>query len=91
MGPRSAVLGVANACGPPPEGPSLELHMGPRSSALGVADACGPPPGAVGGAPHGAAKRRTTCGGHMRAPPLGPSVELPGVADACGHRHWGLR
>eukprot|EP00959_Pyramimonas_sp_CCMP1952_P080792 1688029-Pyramimonas_sp.AAC.1 len=55
--------------------------------------------GAIGGAPHGATKRRAAWGRRMRTPPLGPSVELlmaPQNAvqfggDACGHRHWGLQ
>ena len=43
MGPRNAVLGVADACAPPSLGPSVELPMGPRNVVLGVADACAPP------------------------------------------------
>eukprot|EP00959_Pyramimonas_sp_CCMP1952_P442476 9262955-Pyramimonas_sp.AAC.1 len=57
------------------------------------------PTGAFGGAPHGATKRRSGCGGRRWYTPLGPSVELPmeprkavlGVADACGTPHWGPR
>eukprot|EP00959_Pyramimonas_sp_CCMP1952_P146356 3063841-Pyramimonas_sp.AAC.1 len=53
-----------------------------------------PPIGALGGAPYGATKRRTGCGGRMWPPPLRPQAELPigprsavlGVADACGVR-----
>eukprot|EP00959_Pyramimonas_sp_CCMP1952_P228192 4771501-Pyramimonas_sp.AAC.1 len=31
IGPRSAVLDMADACGTPPLGPSVEFPMGPRS------------------------------------------------------------
>eukprot|EP00959_Pyramimonas_sp_CCMP1952_P317400 6642964-Pyramimonas_sp.AAC.1 len=65
--------------------------MGPRNAVLVVADACGTPTGAFGGAPFGATKRCTGCGGRMWYPHMGPYVEFPmgprnvvlGVADAC--------
>ena len=61
MGPRSAVLGVADACG--------HLHWGPRWSSLWGHETCegcaemrvelhaDPATGAFGGAPYGATKR----------------------------------
>ena len=59
----------------------------------------GTPTGAFGGAPYGATKRCAGCGGRMRAPPLGPSVELPmgprnavlGGGDACAPPYLDLR
>eukprot|EP00959_Pyramimonas_sp_CCMP1952_P156207 3266944-Pyramimonas_sp.AAC.1 len=67
MGPRSAVLGVADACGHP--------HRGLRWSSLWSHEAlycvwwthAGTPARAFGGAPHEATQRCTGCGGRMRA------------------------
>eukprot|EP00959_Pyramimonas_sp_CCMP1952_P400656 8395193-Pyramimonas_sp.AAC.1 len=42
---------------------------GPRNAILSVANACGHP---HCGAPYGATKRCTGCGGRMWPPPLGP-------------------
>ena len=56
------------------------------------------PSWAFGGVPYGATKRCPGLGKRMRAPPLGPSVELPmgprnaalGEGTACELRHWDL-
>eukprot|EP00959_Pyramimonas_sp_CCMP1952_P043864 916507-Pyramimonas_sp.AAC.1 len=52
-------------------GPSVDPPMGQRNVALGVAAACGHPTPAFGGAPSGATKRCTECGGRMRTPHWG--------------------
>eukprot|EP00959_Pyramimonas_sp_CCMP1952_P098776 2064840-Pyramimonas_sp.AAC.1 len=71
MGPRSAVLGAADACGPP--------HCGLRWSSIWGHEAlywvwrthAGSPIGAFGEAPcYGATRRCTGCGGSTRAPRL---------------------
>eukprot|EP00959_Pyramimonas_sp_CCMP1952_P107913 2256368-Pyramimonas_sp.AAC.1 len=81
MGPRSDVLGVADARGTPtkrcsgcgrrmwpfPLGPSAEPLMGPRNAAPGVADACGSRPW-----------------GLYVELPMGPRSVKLGAADACG-------
>eukprot|EP00959_Pyramimonas_sp_CCMP1952_P311626 6521687-Pyramimonas_sp.AAC.1 len=85
MGSRSAVLGVADACGHP--------HWGLLWSSLWGHGALYWVWGTHAGT------RCAGRGGRMRAAPLGSSVELPvgprsavlGVADAGGHPDWGLR
>ena len=87
LGQRNAAPGGGTACEPRHWGirwSSLwghetlpwvgEPHARPP---LTWGDACETATGTFGGAPYGATKRCTGCGGRMRAPPLGPSVELP--------------
>eukprot|EP00959_Pyramimonas_sp_CCMP1952_P026715 560903-Pyramimonas_sp.AAC.1 len=99
MGPRSAVLGVADACGPRQWGFRWSSIWGHEALHWVWRTHAGTTTGAFGGVPFGATKRCTGCGGRLRTALLGPFVEPPmgprsavlGVADTCGHPHWGLR
>eukprot|EP00959_Pyramimonas_sp_CCMP1952_P435788 9125625-Pyramimonas_sp.AAC.1 len=77
MGPRSAVLGVGNACGHPHWGLWWSSVWGHETLCWAWETHAAPLIGAFGGAPYGATKRCAVRGGRMRTPPLGPSVELP--------------
>eukprot|EP00959_Pyramimonas_sp_CCMP1952_P403202 8448153-Pyramimonas_sp.AAC.1 len=84
MGPRNAVLGVADACGHPywaagggPDGATKRWDLG--WSSLWDHEALywvwsthvATPTGASGGAPYGTTKCCTGCGGRMWPPPVG--------------------
>ena len=71
-----------------PVEPSVELPMWPRSVYLVWETHAGCATGAFGGAPHGATKRCTGCGGRMRAAPLGPSEELHRALSGRPVRLW---
>eukprot|EP00959_Pyramimonas_sp_CCMP1952_P224219 4688436-Pyramimonas_sp.AAC.1 len=74
MGPRSAVLDVGAACGPPSTGAFGGAPYGATKRCPGRGSRMWPPStGAFGGAPYGATKRCPGCGGRMQHPPLEPS------------------
>eukprot|EP00959_Pyramimonas_sp_CCMP1952_P325622 6815201-Pyramimonas_sp.AAC.1 len=77
MGPRNVLLGVADACGHPHWGFRWSSQWGHETLYWVWRTHAGPPTGAFGGAPNGATKRCTGCGGRTRAPPMEPSLELP--------------
>eukprot|EP00959_Pyramimonas_sp_CCMP1952_P067821 1415443-Pyramimonas_sp.AAC.1 len=72
MGPRNAVLGVADACGHANWELGWSSPWGHETLFWVWRTHVATPTGAAGGTPYGATKRCTACGGCMWPSPLGP-------------------
>eukprot|EP00959_Pyramimonas_sp_CCMP1952_P254340 5312775-Pyramimonas_sp.AAC.1 len=77
IGPRSAALGVADACGHPHWGLGWRSLWGHQTLYWVWRAHVITPAGASRGAPYGARQCCTGCGRRTWPPPLGPHVELP--------------
>eukprot|EP00959_Pyramimonas_sp_CCMP1952_P110474 2311074-Pyramimonas_sp.AAC.1 len=77
MGPRSAVLGLADACGHPHWGSRWNSLWGHETLYWVWRTHVATPAGASRAAPYRATKRCTGCGGRMWPTPLGRCVGPP--------------